>query len=71
MSKFQQIKSKTGRIYYYKPDRYKDRTPIVEAKCPGCGKIHKVKLDWTGNGIPRIYCEKCLIKITYDEAYFM
>jgi hypothetical protein len=71
MSEFQLIRSKSGKIYYYKPDRYKDRTPIVEAKCPGCGKIHKVKLDWTGNGIPRIYCEKCLIKITYDEAYFM
>ena len=71
MSEFQPIRSKSGKIYYYKPDRYKLKTPTINAKCPGCGKIHKVKLDWTGNGIPRIYCEKCLIKITYDEAYFM
>lgn len=29
------------------------------SKCPKCCKMHKVKLDWQGRGIPRVYCQYC------------
>lgn len=28
-------------------------------KCPSCGKTHKIKMIWTGNGMPRKFCGKC------------
>ena len=27
--------------------------------CPMCGKRHKQKIMWTGNGTPRVYCWPC------------
>lgn len=44
-----------GTLYYRK---YSDLK--VEAKCPGCHRIHEVSLEepgWTGNGMPRIKCK--------------
>ena len=29
------------------------------AKCPLCERLHKVSINWTGRGMPRIYCESC------------
>lgn len=35
----------------------------VEAICPTCGKKHKIKIYWKGNGTPRIRCKECKQKI--------
>ena len=31
----------------------------VECICPGCGKMHIMKMRWIGRGVPRKYCESC------------
>jgi hypothetical protein len=31
----------------------------TQCKCPRCGIIHVRRIDWTGNGVPRIYCRTC------------
>ena len=31
----------------------------TECICPKCGTHHKVKLLWTGRGIPRKFCPVC------------
>jgi len=31
----------------------------VECICPGCGKIHIMKMRWIGRGVPRKFCESC------------
>lgn len=36
--------------YYGKP---------TKCKCPTCGKIHTRRLNWTGHGMPLIYCRTC------------
>ena len=38
----------------------------VDALCPMCGRTHKVRMFWTGNGMPRIFCEGC--RMTEDVA---
>jgi phage FluMu protein Com len=30
------------------------------AKCPKCDKIHDTYENWTGNGMLRRYCPRCL-----------
>lgn len=38
-----------------------------KCKCPMCGILHLVKMFWTGHGMPRKYCDKCLrIVQTHD-----
>lgn len=31
----------------------------VECICPGCGKIHAMKMRWVGRGVPRKFCHSC------------
>jgi len=31
----------------------------VEVICPGCGKMHVMKIRWIGRGVPRKFCESC------------
>ena len=31
----------------------------VECICPGCGKMHIMKIRWIGRGVPRKFCESC------------
>ena len=31
----------------------------VECICPGCGKMHIMKMLWIGRGVPRKLCESC------------
>lgn len=31
----------------------------VECICPGCGKVHLMKIHWTGRGMCRKFCENC------------
>jgi len=31
----------------------------VECICPGCGKMHLLKMRWIGRGIPRKFCHNC------------
>ncbi len=30
----------------------------IQAKCPMCDRLHLVNIYWTGNGVPRIYCNR-------------
>jgi hypothetical protein len=31
----------------------------LECICPGCGKLHVMKIRWIGRGVPRKFCESC------------
>jgi transposase-like protein len=31
----------------------------VECVCPGCGRLHIVKMKWIGRGVPRKFCQSC------------
>jgi hypothetical protein len=31
----------------------------IECICPGCGKLHVMKLRWIGRGVPRKFCPSC------------
>ncbi len=31
----------------------------IECVCPKCGRVHKLKLLWTGRGKPKKYCQTC------------
>ncbi len=31
----------------------------IECICPGCGKMHVMKLRWIGRGVPRKFCQRC------------
>lgn len=31
----------------------------IECICPGCGKMHVMKLRWIGRGVPRKFCSSC------------
>jgi hypothetical protein len=35
-----------------------------DAKCPRCGIIHRAWIYWTGNGMPRKYCNLCQQHVT-------
>lgn len=32
---------------------------MVECKCPMCETVYKRFLFWTGNGMPRLFCDDC------------
>lgn len=34
-----------------------------KCKCPLCGKIHTMRLDWHGRGMPRKYCKRPCLEI--------
>jgi transposase-like protein len=31
----------------------------VECICPGCGRMHIMKMRWIGRGVPRKFCQSC------------
>jgi transposase-like protein len=31
----------------------------VECICPYCGKMHIMKMQWIGRGVPRKFCQSC------------
>lgn len=31
----------------------------MDCVCPRCGIVHGANIYWTGNGIPRKYCDTC------------
>lgn len=33
-------------------------------KCPRCGKMHKLFMNFTGRGVPRCYCYECKFYFT-------
>ena len=42
----------------------------VECICPGCGKMHTMKMRWIGRGVPRKFCESCRDRETpLDEDF--
>ena len=42
----------------------------VECICPGCGKMHIMKMRWIGRGVPRKFCESCRDRETaLDEDF--
>jgi transposase-like protein len=48
-------------------DQELDQVPEVESGdkskvaciCPGCGKMHVMKIRWIGRGVPRKFCQHC------------
>jgi transposase-like protein len=42
----------------------------VECICPGCGKLHVMKMRWIGRGVPRKFCQSCRDRDTpLDDEY--
>jgi len=44
----------------------------IECICPKCGIRHKMKLCWTGSGVPRKFCNACrksALSYDFDEFY--
>ena len=40
----------------------------MECICPGCGKMHIMKIRWIGRGVPRKFCQNCRDRETpFDE----
>lgn len=37
------------------------------ARCPKCQEHHHVRLNWIGNGTPRIFCDACR-RVAYDRS---
>ena len=35
----------------------------IDVICPTCGKVYEIKLEWKGNGTPRIRCKQCKARI--------
>jgi uncharacterized radical SAM superfamily Fe-S cluster-containing enzyme len=56
-----------------KYNRVKDNMiKIVKCLCPKCRKNYYRKLYWSGNGMPRIYCQYCrhhtsISDVLYDD----
>lgn len=45
---------------------------FVECICPKCGVRHKLKLCWTGSGVPRKFCTACrksALNYDLDEVF--
>lgn len=32
-------------------------------KCPTCEQIYTARVHWTGNGMPRIKCRRCRLRV--------
>ena len=41
----------------------RDPTELIKVKCPKCERIYKRRVYWTGNGMPRIYCNSCQTRV--------
>ena len=41
---------------------------FIIAKCPLCEMLHRVKINWIGNGRPRIYCSRCFINLKQSNV---
>ena len=39
----------------------------VECICPGCGRVHIIKMHWIGRGVPRKFCQSCRDRETPRE----
>lgn len=37
----------------------KSHAKLTKCYCPRCEKIHKMRIEWKGHGMPRMYCEGC------------
>jgi len=45
---------------------------LFECICPKCGVRHKMKLCWTGGGVPRKFCNACkksALSYDFDELF--
>jgi uncharacterized C2H2 Zn-finger protein len=67
----------TERRKYYRPNRkahghkeFEGKDPLTDCRCPRCGKVHRIRLRWTGRGQPRVYCESCRLteEIMFGEV---
>ena len=47
----------------HQPDHVSELESYVKSKveciCPGCGKMHIMKMRWIGRGVPRKFCQSC------------
>jgi len=43
-------------------------TPCI---CPRCGNSHRLRLFWTGRGVPRKYCQSCQKAVNYNEYEYI
>jgi hypothetical protein len=47
------------RIRHDQLGRISNRGEMIMAKCPKCGGMHSVRMEWGGRGIPYIFCQSC------------
>ena len=36
-----------------------ERIKLTTVKCPGCKKLHKIRMNWIGKGTPYKFCRSC------------
>lgn len=41
------------------PDFVLEKSRSIDCICPKCGTTHKLKMLWTGRGVPRKFCPIC------------
>jgi len=46
---------------------FKSAETYHTCKCPTCEKTHRKKIFWTGNGIPKVFCDTC--KTPTEDRY--
>jgi len=44
---------------------------MVICKCPKCEKLHKLKIDWISDTIPRKYCKSCIVIIRQINTIYV
>ena len=49
------------------PKICKSDSNLLNAKCPLCEKYHYKETNYTGNVLPRFFCDKCIRKINFIE----
>jgi hypothetical protein len=41
---------------------------VTNAWCPKCGRDHRLRINWMGRGVPRIFCPPCKKTIDKNQA---
>ncbi len=62
------MRTKQNKSSQQQRDLRKSAKKGIKCICPKCARVHKMKMIWTGRGIPRKYCLICL-KLVKDFTH--
>ena len=52
----------------YKKRGYSSKKRKTKCYCPMCETYHYLNINWRGNGIPRMYCNRCKSDTDLDPS---